>query len=205
MASSYATWTTGWCAMSSSGTCGPRGWRQLARNPGPPVRVVAEIDRPASPLEHHRTGDEVLRRSARKGFGARRPLGNRHVARLLDEARELFVGDGALVDPEPADRHGVHRTFFGIVGRGAHLEGAAGDPRHVGGDATSAGRLALIGTGVNGSRVSIDREHRVTSFTGRLTRGGACPAACAWMHRVPSVEQDAGRALARSGTARSPG
>src|SRR6185295_19114395 len=99
----------------------------------------------------------------RKVFGARRPLGNRHVARGVGEAGELFVGDRELVDPEPTDRDGVNRPFFGIEGGGAHLKRAAGDPRHTGGDAAAALRLTFAGTCLGGSNVSIDCKHRVTS------------------------------------------
>jgi hypothetical protein len=72
----------------------PRMTPARARHPGPPVRVVPEIDRSALPLEYHRTGDEVLRRSTGKVFGARWPLGKRHVARRLH--LHLGVGGGGL-------------------------------------------------------------------------------------------------------------
>ena len=60
-----------------------------------------------------------------------RPLGDRDVARLADEAPELRRGHGTLVHPEPVDRDAVHGPLLRIEVLRPHQEAPALDPAHV--------------------------------------------------------------------------
>jgi hypothetical protein len=64
-----------------------------------------------------------------RGIGG--ALGQRQIAGLGDEARELAVRDGVTVHPEAVDSDPMGRRLFGIVMIGTHQEGPARDPDHV--------------------------------------------------------------------------
>ena len=66
-----------------------------------------------------------------KSFAVGLALGDRDVARLLDEPRELAVGDLGAIHPEAGDRHLVNGLGVGHRGVvGPHPERAAGHPDH---------------------------------------------------------------------------
>jgi hypothetical protein len=101
-----------------------------AGRPDPPVAVVGEIDGPIGHAEHERSGHEQPGIRARIERRIDRPLGDRHVARGLDEGRIRSVGHGGFVHPEAFDRDPVRRALVGIVPVRAHQEAAAGYLAH---------------------------------------------------------------------------
>ena len=90
---------------------GPSGWRQLrAGHVGPPVAIVAKIDRPGASAGTRAIPARAMRGRRRGSRGVERALGHRDVAGRLHEAPELRDGDRVLVNPEPIDAHAVDRA-----------------------------------------------------------------------------------------------
>ena len=88
--------------MVLAGPCGmtPTGPLHVA----PPPVMIVERNRFRRRREDDRTGDEVLRRCAGKLRRGGCALGDRDIARGLDEARELVVGHFEI-DPSRTRRH----------------------------------------------------------------------------------------------------
>src|SRR6516162_9100481 len=111
---------------------GPTTWMTpvRSRGPRPPIRVVPQIDRAFCAVKNHRTRNEVFNRGARKIRWIERALGHGQVAGLSDEAGELFVGDGAGIDPEAAHSYFMDGTFFNVELFRTHAKRPARNPDH---------------------------------------------------------------------------
>ena len=99
--------------------------------PGPPVAVVAEVDRPGCLVEDERAGDEQLRVGVGVVVRMGRVLRPGDMAGVLHESPELGDRHRVSIDPEPPDRHLADGTLLRIEVRRAHPEPAAGQLDHV--------------------------------------------------------------------------
>ena len=81
--------------------------------------------------ENQRASLEHMRQRARIVLRIGRCLGERQVARCVDEFAKLTIGHRRPVDPKAAHRDAMSRRLFRIVLVGAHAEGAARNPGHV--------------------------------------------------------------------------
>ena len=82
-------------------------------------------------MEHGRAGDEQRGVRIRVVVGARRPLGERHVAGVLDESGELGNRDRSAIDREIADRDLADGTLLGVEAVRAHPERSRVDLDHL--------------------------------------------------------------------------
>ncbi len=88
---------------------GPVGWRQFGtRYVAPPPVMIVERNRFLRRRKHDRTGDEVFLGCAGKLGRGGSALGDGHVARGLDERRELVVGHFVLIHPEAVDIYAMN-------------------------------------------------------------------------------------------------
>src|SRR6516225_10160638 len=107
-------------------------WMKPARprSPLPPIRVVAQINRAFCLVKNHGARNEIFNRGTRKIRWIERALGHGQVAGLSDEASELFVGDGAGIDPEAAHSYFMDGTFFNVELFRTHAKRPARNPDH---------------------------------------------------------------------------
>jgi hypothetical protein len=114
------------------GAAGPLGMAPLgARNVGPPVVDVTEVDGARRRVEYERAWDQQPWVRVRVGGRVRGPFRGRDMAGRLYEPPELGDGDQVLVDPERPNRLLVDRTLFLVELLRAHQEGTAGHLHHV--------------------------------------------------------------------------
>ena len=81
--------------------------------------------------EDDRARDELLRTRVRAERRIRWPLREGDVARSVDEARELSIRDGMLVDRKAVHGYAMTRALLRIEALVAHAELAALDPHHL--------------------------------------------------------------------------
>ncbi len=79
-----------------------------------------KIHRPGRTREHHRSGLQVLLRSAREVCRIEWSLGDGEIAGRVGERLELGAGDLVSLHPESVDSHLMGRPFLGIVPVRAH-------------------------------------------------------------------------------------
>jgi hypothetical protein len=104
----------------------------LPEGEAPPLAPVGKIDRLAGRREDETTRLQHVRQRARVVLGIGRDLGPGDVAGRLDEGPKLRIRHGCRIDPESVDFDAMDGRLLRIVVIGAHAEGAAGNPDHVG-------------------------------------------------------------------------
>ncbi len=86
----------------------------------PPDIGIAAVDHTGRRREDSRGRRQHIGRGIRIVLWPRRSLGERYIARHLNETGEVFVRDGGGIDPEPIDPHAMGRSLLGIVMIGPH-------------------------------------------------------------------------------------
>ena len=107
------------------------------RCPGPPLGIVAQIDRAVGELEHQRARHQVSGRGARVEARIGCLLGLGDPPGRGDEASELLVGHRVAIHPEPVDRDPADRPLLRVEVVGPHREHPRIDADH----ATLCGHL----------------------------------------------------------------
>ena len=85
-----------------------------ARNPGPPVAGIVEVDGPIRLAKDERAGHEKFGRHPRILGGIRGSFGDSHVTGSADETTVLGDRHGMLVHPKATDADPVDGAFLGI-------------------------------------------------------------------------------------------
>src|SRR5258705_12811910 len=101
------------------------------RNIRPPVIRIAQVGTKRRLLENYRRRHEEVRLCSRIILNPWRAFRERHVTCLLDKARELRVGNRALVEPKTVYCHLMGWCFFRIVIVRSHQKTTAGYPDHL--------------------------------------------------------------------------
>src|ERR1700722_20414868 len=99
--------------------------------PGPPVSVILQIHGPSRFLEYQCSWNEIFGWGSRIVGRIQLAFRDCDIARRVDEARELFVGNGVPVHPKAIDAYLVDRALLGIEVLRTHEEGATRNPQHI--------------------------------------------------------------------------
>src|SRR3984885_1245653 len=82
--------------------------------PNPPISVILQIHGPLRFLEYQSSRNEIFGWRSRIVGRIQRAFRDGDIARRVDEARELLVGDGVLIHPKAIDADLVYRAFLWI-------------------------------------------------------------------------------------------
>jgi hypothetical protein len=149
-------------------------------DPGPPLEVIVERHGMIGRSEHHGTRFEIFGR--RSGVVRSRRCSLRHgdVLRLLDEARELLVGDLGGIHPESVDGHAMDRArvrrclhadeSFESIGDRAPIENSPPGIHTMPSGAGSGLRTSLSTVSVNSSEAGAALSVVEATGTGGLGR-----------------------------------
>ena len=111
----------------------------------PPLRPVGQRNRVGRWAKDQRARLQHVRQGSSIVLGLGCDLGERDVARRLDEMPELTVLHRRAFDPERIDGDAVHGRFLGIMTVGPHAEGAALDADHVRAEGLISRRNGTLG------------------------------------------------------------
>ena len=122
----------GMALAAVEGAARPLGVAPLgAGDPGPPVRVVVEVDRASGPLKDQRAGDEQVGVGAGVVGRVGWLLGQGDVTGRVHESPELGHRDRVVIHPEAVDGDVVDRALLRVEVVRAHAERPARDPGHI--------------------------------------------------------------------------